>query len=63
MVKLFRSTVFQFCILILITSAVAAANGMLTWIEWLNEAVVLVGIYASKEGVRYGAAAYGAAGK
>ena len=56
--KLLESSVFQFCAMVLIISAVAAASGELSWTEWLSEAVVMIGIYASKEGVKYGAAAY-----
>lgn len=56
--KIFESKVFQFCAMVLIISAIAAANGELTWKEWLSEAVVMIGIFASKEGVKYGAAAY-----
>ena len=56
--KIFESTVFQFCAMVLIISAIAAANGELTWTEWLSEAVVMIGIYASKEGIKYGATAY-----
>jgi len=58
MKRLLGSTVFQFCAMVLTGSAIAAANGQLTWAEWLSEAVVMIGIYASKEGVRYGASAY-----
>ena len=56
--NLLKSTVFQFCAMVLVISAIAAANGELTWAGWLSEAVVMVGIYASKEGVKYGATAY-----
>lgn len=56
---LVQSTTFQFAALVLIVSGLAAANGALSWQEWINEAVILVGIYASKEGVRYGATAIG----
>lgn len=58
--KLLCSTVFQFCAIILIVAGIAAGNtGDLTWKDWLDQAVYFVGIYASKEGVRYGATAYG----
>jgi len=56
--RLSSSTVFQFCALVLAASAIAAFQGTLEWSQWLSEAVVLVGIYASKEGVKYGAEAY-----
>jgi len=56
--KLLESTTFQFCGLVLTVSALAAVNGDLKWLEWLNEAVILIGIFASKEGVKYGAKAY-----
>ena len=56
--KLSDSSVFAFCAVVLGGSAVAAFNGQLSWEAWLTEAVVLVGIYASKEGIRYGASAY-----
>jgi len=57
--NVFKSTTFQFCGMVLTVSALAAANGNLTWAAWLDQAVILVGIYASKEGVKYGAEAYG----
>ena len=60
MKKLLTSTVFQFSFMILAGSAAAAAfSDGLTWSQWLSEAVIILGIYASKEGVRYGAEAYG----
>jgi len=59
MKKLLTSTVFQFSFMILAGSAVAAAmSDGLTWEQWLSEAVVILGIYASKEGVRYASSAY-----
>lgn len=59
----FKSTTFQFCFMVLVASAVAAFMGQLAWVKWMEEAVVLVGIYASKEGIRYGASAYSEANK
>ena len=57
--KLFESSVFQFCLIILFASALAAGfTDDLTWKEWLKEAVYFVGIYAGKEGVKYSASAY-----
>lgn len=57
--KLFESSTFQFCMIILVCSAFAAGfTDDLTWKDWLNEAIIMLGIYASKEGVRYGAEAY-----
>ena len=41
------------------SAAAAAFSDGLTWSQWLSEAVIILGIYASKEGVRYGAEAYG----
>jgi hypothetical protein len=55
---IYHSTTFQFCALVLLVSAGAALSGRLEWATWLSEAVYLVGIYAGKEGARYGAAAY-----
>lgn len=57
--KLFESSVFQFCAIVLVVSGIAAASGKIEWIEWLKEAVYFVGIYAGKEGVKYSAEAYG----
>ena len=59
----FKSTTFQFAFMVLVASAVAAFMGQLEWVKWLDEAVVLVGIYASKEGIKYGATAYTEANK
>lgn len=60
MKKLLSSSVFQFSFMILAGSAAAIIFGEgLTWTEWLSEAVIILGIYASKEGVKYGAEAYG----
>jgi len=57
--KLLTSTVFQFSFMILAGSAIAAGfSAELTWKDWLSEAVIVLGIYASKEGIRYGAEAY-----
>lgn len=59
MKRLFGSTTFQFCLIVLAISGVAAGvTDDLTWKDWLKEAVYFVGIYAGKEGVRYGAEAY-----
>jgi len=58
-VKLFESSVFQFCILILLVAALAAGfTDDLTWKDWVDTAMVLIGIYTTKEGVKYGASAY-----
>jgi len=57
--KLFQSSTFQFCLIVLFVSGVAAGfTGDLTWKDWLDEAVYFVGIYAGKEGIRYGADAH-----
>jgi len=57
--KLFESSTFQFCFMVLAVSAVAAGlTEDLTWKDWLKEAVYFVGIYAGKEGVKYGTQAY-----
>jgi hypothetical protein len=57
--KLFQSTTFQFCFIVLAVSGVAAGfTDDLTWKDWLKEAVYFVGIYAGKEGIKYGASAY-----
>ncbi len=57
--KLFDSTTFKFCLLVLIAGALAAAfSTELSWAVWFEKAVYFVGIYAAKEGVRYGASAY-----
>lgn len=63
LLTVFKSTTFQFCFMVLAGSAVAAFMGQLAWATWLDQAVILVGIYASKEGVRYSAAAYTEANK
>jgi len=58
-VKLFNSSVFQFCLIILFISGMAAGfTDDLTWKDWLDTAMVLIGIYTTKEGVKYGASAY-----
>jgi len=57
-VKLFDSTVFQFCGIILFVSGLAALTGEITWAEWLDASKYLIGIYATKESVKYGATAY-----
>ena len=58
-IKLFESSVFQFSILILSTSALAAGfTEDLSWKDWLSEAIIILGIFATKEGVKYGAEAY-----
>jgi hypothetical protein len=57
--KLFESSVFQFCILILFIAGLAAGfTDDLTWKDWLEAAMVLIGIYTTKEVGRYGASAY-----
>lgn len=57
--KLFESTTFQFCAIVLTTGALAAGfTEDLTWKDWLDAAVYFVGIYAGKEGVRYSSEAY-----
>lgn len=57
--RLLSSTTFQFCFLILFVSGIAAYNtGDLTWKDWLDASIYLIGIYAGKEGVRYGSDAY-----
>jgi len=57
--KLFDSSVFQFCAIILIVAGLAAGlSSDVTWKDWIDIAMVLIGIYASKESVRYGATAY-----
>lgn len=54
-----ESTTAQFGIMILSISALAAGfTDDLTWKDWLSEAIIVLGIYASKEGIRYGAEAY-----
>ena len=59
MKKLLTSSVFQFSFMILAGSAAAAGfSESLTWKEWLSESVIILGIYASKEGVKYGVSAY-----
>ncbi len=57
--KLFESSTFQFCLLVLGASAFAAGlTDDLSWKDWFDGAVYFVGIYASKEGVKYGSNAY-----
>lgn len=57
--KVFESTTFQFCFMVLVVAGLAAGfSGDVTWADWLNNAVYLIGIYAGKEGVRHGATAY-----
>lgn len=58
----FKSTTFQFSLMILLVGAFAAqfstGEGRLTWELWWDAAVYFVAIYAGKEGVRYGSEAY-----
>lgn len=56
--KLFNSTTFQFCFIILFVAAIAALNGKITWSAWLEAGVYFAGIYAGKEGISKSAAAY-----
>ena len=57
--RLFESTTFQFSMIVLCISGLAAGfTEDLTWKDWLKEAVYFVGIYAGKEGVRMGSDAY-----
>jgi len=59
MKKFYESTTAQFAIFVLSIAALAAGfTDQLTWTAWLDSAMVALGIYASKEGVRYSAEAY-----
>jgi len=52
--KLFDSTTFKFCFLVMIAGAfVAGFSDELSWLVWFEKSVYFVGIYASKEGARY----------
>ena len=55
---LFKSSTFQFCLLVLIVAGIAALNDKITWAAWLDASIYFVGIYAGKEGVSKGATAY-----
>lgn len=61
--KIFESTTFQFCFMVLVVAGLAAAFGDLEWKTWLEQSIYLIGIYAGKEGIRYGASAYEGKGK
>lgn len=56
--RLFESSTFQFCLIILIVAGIAALNNKITWSAWLDASIYFVGIYAGKEGVEKGANAY-----
>ena len=57
--KLIESTTFQFGLFILLVAGLAAGfTDDLTWKDWVLEAKYMLGIYATKEGVRYGSEAY-----
>ena len=60
--KLLNSSVFQFCMLILIPLFIVLLNTEKAtwkdWMEWAEVAVYFVGIYAGKEGTKYAASAY-----
>jgi len=58
MKRLLSSTVFQFSFLILLVGALAVIYSDVTWAQWFDQAKYYVGIYATKEGVKYGAEAY-----
>ena len=53
-----ESTTAQFGICILAVGALAAGFSDLTWAAWFDGALVILGTYATKEGVRYGSEAY-----
>ena len=53
-----NSTTAQFGVSILTVGALAAGFSDYTWTLWMDQAIIIIGIYASKEGVRYGAEAY-----
>lgn len=61
--KLLKSSVFQFCFMVLFIAGIAAYNDKITWELWLTQAVYFVGIFAGKEGVKYSASAYEGARK
>lgn len=56
--KLFNSTTFQFSALVLFIGILATLYSDVTWLQWFDQAKYYVGIYASKEGIRYGSEAY-----
>lgn len=58
--QLLDSTTFKFCLLVMIAGAIVAGfSDELSWLVWFEKSVYFVGIYATKEGVRYGAEAHG----
>ena len=56
--KFYESTTAQFGIMILSVAALAVGFSDLTWVQWLDAAKWIMGFFASKEGIRYGAEAY-----
>lgn len=56
--KLLKSSTFQFCAMVLVITGIAAFNGKMTWLEWMDQAVYFVGLYTGKEGIKYGSEAY-----
>lgn len=56
--KLFSSSVFKFSAMVLLVGLIGVYNGGLSWELWFEQAKFYVGIYAGKEGVRYGSEAY-----
>ena len=57
--NLFQSSVFKFCFIVLTVAGIVAFNKAgITWGEWLKSAIYCIGIYAGKEGVKYGSSAY-----
>lgn len=58
MKKFYESTTAQFGIFILSVGALAAGFSDLTWDKWLESSLVILGIYGTKESVKYGSAAY-----
>lgn len=56
--KLLTSSTFQFCAIVLFITGIAATNGHMTWLQWMEQAVYFVGLYTGKEGVKYGSEAY-----
>ncbi len=58
MKKFWESTTAQFGIFILSVGAMAAGFSNYQWDQWMIQAVIVLGIYASKEGIRYSAEAY-----
>ena len=53
-----ESTTAQFGIAILTVGVLAVGYSDYTWEAWMIQAIVVLGIYAGKEGVRYSAEAY-----